>query len=140
MAEATQGSSGGRQANAASVAILRGREVLLIRRARPPYAGLWTLPGGRCEPDETLGDAARREIAEELGLELGGLVAVTRLRAAGPWELQVFAAAFPGGEVRPSDEIGAWRWVDAEETGQLPTTPGLGEVLRLCLRAPRPLT
>lgn len=35
---------------AASVALLRDGAVLLIRRAHPPYRGLWTLPGGGCGP------------------------------------------------------------------------------------------
>jgi 8-oxo-dGTP diphosphatase len=39
--------------------------VLLVRRARPPLAGAWTLPGGRVEPGESLRDAVLREVLEE---------------------------------------------------------------------------
>ena len=42
--------------------------VLLIRRARDPYAGYWALPGGFVEPDETLEQGALRELQEETGL------------------------------------------------------------------------
>jgi 8-oxo-dGTP diphosphatase len=42
--------------------------VLLIQRAEPPYQGFWALPGGFVRPDEDLGQAARREFAEETGL------------------------------------------------------------------------
>ena len=42
--------------------------VLLIRRARDPYAGYWALPGGFVEPDETLERGALRELQEETGL------------------------------------------------------------------------
>jgi 8-oxo-dGTP diphosphatase len=55
------------------VAILRDRKLLLIRRARPPEAGCWSLPGGKVELWERTEEAARREIAEELGIKLGAL-------------------------------------------------------------------
>jgi 8-oxo-dGTP diphosphatase len=55
---------------AVSVGIWRNGRVLLIRRARPPLAGLWTFPGGHVEPGETVRDAVLREAAEETGLEI----------------------------------------------------------------------
>jgi 8-oxo-dGTP diphosphatase len=44
-------------------------KVMLIQRALPPYEGRWALPGGFVHLDETLEEAARRELAEETGLE-----------------------------------------------------------------------
>ena len=55
------------------VAILRDRKLLLIRRERPPEAGCWSLRGGKVDLWERAEEAARREIAEELGLSLGAL-------------------------------------------------------------------
>lgn len=44
-------------------------KVLLIRRGLPPYEGALALPGGFVRMDETLDAAARRELAEEAGIE-----------------------------------------------------------------------
>lgn len=69
---------------AAVVGVLLQREdlgrgqTLLLKRRRPPYAGLWSLPGGKWEFGETLAAAALREAHEETGLraEFLGLAAL----------------------------------------------------------------
>ena len=45
--------------------------VLLVRRAKAPLAGEWSLPGGAVELGETLEEAIVREVAEETGLQRG---------------------------------------------------------------------
>lgn len=50
------------------VVVLKGGQVLLVRRSKPPRLGQWSLPGGRQELGETLDQAARREVLEETGI------------------------------------------------------------------------
>ena len=59
-----------------------GRSVLLVRRGSSPYEGALALPGGFVESDESLDAAARRELVEETGVDVGE-VAVEQLGAYG---------------------------------------------------------
>jgi ADP-ribose pyrophosphatase YjhB (NUDIX family) len=62
----------------ATAAIVHHRgTILLTRRSRAPYAGLWDLPGGFVEAGEAPEAGMRRELSEELG------VGVRRLRLLG---------------------------------------------------------
>lgn len=51
--------------------VSRGDEFLVCRRGPDKrYPGLWEFPGGKCEPGESIGIAARRELREELGVNV----------------------------------------------------------------------
>lgn len=61
--------------------ILRGREVLICqRRADQPMALKWEFPGGKVEAGESLTEALRRELNEELGIEATIGESVARIR------------------------------------------------------------
>ena len=49
-------------------------KVLLIRRGVPPFEGMWAIPGGFKRPAETLDQAAKRELAQETGIDGARLV------------------------------------------------------------------
>ncbi|WP_245333301.1 NUDIX domain-containing protein, partial [Bradyrhizobium guangdongense] len=55
---------------AVSAAIFRDGKVLLVRRARSPAKGFYSLPGGRVEFGESLHQALSREVDEETGLRI----------------------------------------------------------------------
>lgn len=55
---------------AAVTLVVRGREILMVRRGIEPYRGCWGLPGGFQDYWESPAEAARREVREETGLEV----------------------------------------------------------------------
>jgi ADP-ribose pyrophosphatase YjhB (NUDIX family) len=106
------------------IVVLRGDEVLLIRRGQPPALGAWSLPGGGQELGETAEAAARRELFEETGLEVGplrlaGIADSIHRDGAGRVEYHYtiidFAAAYAGGEARAGGDIAELAWVNTRD-------------------------
>ena len=123
---------------AVSAAILRGGKVLIVRRARKPALGIYTLPGGVVEAGETLEDAVRREVREETALEiepvtLAGHREVVVRDADGRVErhfvILCFAARWLAGEAHLNEELDEARWIDPAEIAGLKTTEGLAEIV-----------
>ncbi|MFI9048100.1 NUDIX domain-containing protein [Streptomyces sp. NPDC053427] len=129
-----------------------GDEVALIRRDRPAGV-LYSVPGGNVEYGESLPGALRRELAEELSLDVdraeGGelLWAVDQMvyrpgAAPAPRKLHLIHRLHIGEDVRAdlateevderpdgSRDVGAIEWIDYRRTGELPVYPPVGRAL-----------
>lgn len=98
--------------------------LLLIQRLREPEAGAWGLPGGKIDFGEPAMETARREIAEELGIEIEilGLACIAETIDRGDgrhWIAPVYEARLKSGEPRilEPEKHGGWGWF---ETSALP--------------------
>ncbi len=100
--------------------IWRGDQLLLVRRAKPPAAGSWTLPGGAQELGETVTEACLREVREETGLEVEvlGVAAVLDLmdldgdgRHRFHYTVIDMVAEWRAGEAVAASDVEAVAWV-----------------------------
>ena len=116
----------------------RDERVLIVRRARPPAHGLYTLPGGVVELGETLQQAVVREIREETGLAIEPVVlagyreAIARDsegRIERHFVILPFAARLLGGELALNEELAEARWLEPAELSVLKTTDGLAAIV-----------
>ncbi len=122
---------------AVSASIFRDGRILLVRRARQPGKGAYTLPGGRVEFGETLVEAAQREVREEtsLAIDVVGLAGWREVLPdpakgiSGHFVIMSFAARWLSGDVVLNDELDDFRWCDPDHLGVAPTTAGLDEII-----------
>jgi 8-oxo-dGTP diphosphatase len=121
---------------AVSGAIFRDGKVLLVRRARSPGKGYYSLPGGRVEFGESLHSALHREVDEETGLkiEIVGLAGWREVLpgagGGGHYVIVSFAARWADREPMLNDEHDDFKWVDPDAIGNLKVTGGLQEVIQ----------
>ena len=123
---------------AVSAAIVRAGSVLIVRRARPPALGVYTLPGGGVELGETLPAAVIREVREETALTvepvgLAGYREAIGRDAAGRIErhfvILPFAARWIAGEPVLNEELSEAHWLEPARLAGLETTAGLAEIV-----------
>jgi 8-oxo-dGTP diphosphatase len=125
---------------AVSAAIFRDGKILLVRRARSPARGFYSLPGGRVEFGETLHAALHREVAEETALKIEILELATwrevlpGTTGGGHYLIMSFAARWTSGEVVLNDELDDHKWLAPEALGELKMTFGLQEVIQSARR------
>ncbi len=101
-----------------SAIVVRDSRVLLVRYAYGQRKGMWTLPGGYAQHDETLDCAAVRELEEEASLrgELRGIVSVrTRYAPEGGAVFVGFRIEAEGDPVPDGHEVDAAQFFNREE-------------------------
>ena len=108
-------------------------EVLLIQRGRPPFRGQYALPGGFVNPDESVDDAAARELKEETGVDCGCLEQLRTFSTPGRdprrWVITcAYLALVEKSEitVKAGDDAKAAEWFSVK-LKQLPDVSGPGE-------------
>jgi 8-oxo-dGTP diphosphatase len=125
---------------AVSAAIFRDGKVLLVRRARSPGQGFYSLPGGRVEFGESLHQALAREVDEETGLKIdiiglaGWREVLPSAGRGGHYVIMSFAARWRANEPVLNDEHDDFTWRQPTALGDLKLTEGLPEVLQAAER------
>ena len=108
------------------IVVIRGNEVLLCRRGKPPNVGSWTLPGGAQDVGETCQAAARRELHEETALTVGDLhfcAYVDTIRTDDQGRVRFhytildFAARWHGGEAVAGSDVSEVQWASMDDLG-----------------------
>ena len=103
------------------VVVVKDGHVLLVRRAKAPLAGRWSLPGGRQRLGERVRDTARREVREETGLEvevtalldvIDSLIRDEAGKLAYHYTLIDFLAEWRGGEAVAASDAAEVAWAD----------------------------
>jgi 8-oxo-dGTP diphosphatase len=117
-----------------SIAVFREGRVLLATRTKPPFAGVFSLPGGRVEAGESLRAAALRELDEEVAVK-ARIVAFNRaVEMIAPenggdlrrhYVILAFVGAWISGEGRPGPEAGEVLWAEPRQLAHLQTSPHL---------------
>jgi len=112
--------------------VFRGDHVLLVRRGKPPRMGQWSLPGGAQHLGEETEEAARRELREEAGIEVGPLAlalvvdAISRDeagRAVYHYTIIDYAAEWAAGEAVAGDDVSEVAWAAPEDFAAYDLTP-----------------
>ena len=107
----------------AAVLRRKGRYLLGLRPSEKRHGGLWEFPGGKLAPGESLVAAARRELAEELRLEVTAVGGTLRsFRDTGsPFVIEFIETHAVGDPVALEHE--AVGWFSLDEMGAMPLAP-----------------
>lgn len=121
-----------------TAAVIRNDDFVLITR-RPegkPHAGMWEFPGGKLDGNEAPRDCLRREIYEELGLEVavGDILETAYYRYDwGPVLILAFECRPLAGEIR-NLQVAEHRWVTPQDLSSFTLLPADYPIIAKLLR------
>ena len=112
-------------------AIILDKENRVLITKRAPnlkiYPNLWSIPAGHIEENESFEDCLKREIKEELGVNITKIV-----KSIQPyegeldsryWKVKLFIIDVDVDEINPNKEIADYKWIDPKDVYNFKTTP-----------------
>jgi 8-oxo-dGTP diphosphatase len=122
----------------AVVAVVKNSEgaILLTRRAVPPYLGKWVMPGGKIDLGEPITAALKREVMEEVGLDVHveGLIDIYEIVPSDEHRehyVILYYLVSPKGEevIHNEEEISDVAWADEEAVHTMDISNGTRYIL-----------
>ncbi len=132
----------GRPVVGVGAVIIKDGKILLVKRGNEPNKGKWSIPGGLVNTGESLVDALKREIMEEVGLEIDvddvACVSEEVFRDNGNVKYHYiiidFFANITGGELRVGSDAVDARWVKLNEIDSLDVVDFVRKLVNKILR------
>ena len=124
------------------VVLLRKETVLLVRRAKPPGIGTWSLPGGAQELGETAEAGARRELMEETGVTAGPLRLIAHVdsihhdpagRVQFHYTILDFAGVWTAGAAAAGSDVSEVVWAQIDDLLRYALTSAAVHVIALAV-------
>ncbi len=127
-----------KEVRTAVVAVVKNPDgnVLLTKRAIPPYLGKWVMPGGKIDVGEPITAALKREVMEEVGLEVHveGLIDIFEIVPSNEhkehYVILYYLTSPKSGELVPNkEEISEVVWADREAVSRMDVSNGTRHIL-----------
>jgi 8-oxo-dGTP diphosphatase len=121
------------------VVVIRDGRMLMVKRAKEPNKGKWSIPGGGVELGETINEAARREVLEECSIEVeiervldavDNIIRDEKGRVKYHFVIIDMLGRYVSGEAEAQSDAGECRWVAIKEIDGLDITT----ILRVMLK------
>ena len=118
--------------------VIRGDQVLLIKRGNAPLKGRWTIPGGMLEVGERMAEGVRREIKEETGVEVEPVEVIgifdrilkSKRRVRFHYVIVDYACRVKRGALKPSSDVLAARWITRADLSRFHLTAATQSAIR----------